>query len=413
MPYILNKTNGVIVATIQDASLDISSTSLTFVGRNYSGYGEVQNENFLRLLENFANTSAPKKPIDGQIWFDTLNKKLNVYDGSNWKLMGIVEVDSDNPSIKKNPTIGDLWFNKSEQQLFVYNGSEYSLIGPSTGADTRAQWRGSYEYGDLDGLTTPKYNIKAVVGTNNDVVAIVAAEEITLVNGSDSYALYPNQEKLYRGINLYGADPYTGSSESAGNYFWGTAAHTLQANTSTKTENVIFDDLGTSGNYPVVFLNTGTNGVYSPAYIDNAFYYNPSTNTLAADNFEGTLADLAERYAADENYELGTVVVIGGINEVTVTSIKGNTAVVGPVSKNPAYKMNSEAGTDETHPYIALKGRVPCKVVGRIDKGDLLVTSAYPGYATIYENADHPSAVFGKALGSQPEGFGVIEVLII
>jgi hypothetical protein len=412
MPYILNKTNGVVVATIQDASLDLS-TSLTFVGKNYSGYGEVQNENFLRLLENFSNTSAPKKPLEGQIWFDNLNKKMNVYDGSAWKLMGIIEVDSENPGTKKSPTAGDLWFNKREQQLFVYNGLEYVLIGPSTGADTRAQWKGSYEYGDLEGLGTPKYNIKAVVGTNNDVVAIVAAEEITLIEGSDSYALYPNQEKLYRGINLYGADPYSGSSEISGNYFWGTAAHTLNANTATKAESVIFDDLGSSGNYPVVFLNTGTNGVFSPAYIDNAFYYNPSTNTLAADNFDGTLADLAERYESDADYELGSVLVIGGIKEVTVTSIKGNTAVIGPVSKNPAFKMNSEAGPDETHPYIALKGRVPCKVVGRIEKGDLLVTSAYPGYATIYEHADHPSAVFGKALGSQSEGFGVIEVLII
>jgi hypothetical protein len=412
MPYILNKTNGVVVATIQDASLDLS-TSLTFVGKNYSGYGEVQNENFLRLLENFSNATAPKKPLEGQVWFDSLNKKMNVYDGSAWKLMGIVEVDSDNPGSKKSPTAGDLWFDKREQQLFVYNGNEYVLIGPSTGADTRAQWKGSYEFSDLEGLGTPKYNIKAVVGTNNDVVAIVAAEEITLIEGSDSYALYPNQEKLYRGINLYGADPYSGSSEISGNYFWGTAAHTLNANTATKAENVIFNSLGSSGNYPVPFLNTGTNGVFSPAYIDNAFYYNPSTNTLAADNFDGTLADLAERYESDSIYDDGTVVVIGGINEVTVTSVKGNTAVIGPVSKNPAFKMNSEAGPDETHPYIALKGRVPCKVVGRIEKGDLLVTSAYPGYATVYENADHPSAVFGKALGSQSEGFGVIEVLII
>jgi hypothetical protein len=188
---------------------------------------------------------------------------------------------------------------------------------------------------------------------------------------------------------------------------------TIGKGTNSLNENTALGVNALFGNNSGAGANTGTNGVFSPVYIDNAFYYNPSTNTLAADNFEGTLADLAERYAADENYELGTVVVIGGIKEVTVTSIKGNTAVVGPVSKNPAYKMNSEAGTDETHPYIALKGRVPCKVVGKIDKGDLLVTSAYPGYATIYENADHSSAVFGKALGSQTEGFGVIEVLII
>jgi hypothetical protein len=74
--------------------------------------------------------------------------------------------------------------------------------------------------------------------------------------------------------------------------------------------------------------------------------------------------------------------------------------------------MNSEAGSDETHPYIALKGRVPCKVVGYVKKGDLVVTSSTPGYgcAAISVSA---GAIIGKALGSQSEGFGIIEVLVV
>jgi hypothetical protein len=76
--------------------------------------------------------------------------------------------------------------------------------------------------------------------------------------------------------------------------------------------------------------------------------------------------------------------------------------------------MNSEAGTDETHPYIALKGRVPCRVEGLINKGDLLVTSAYPGYATAWLGGSAPDGtVIAKALGTQSEGFGVIEVLVV
>jgi hypothetical protein len=74
--------------------------------------------------------------------------------------------------------------------------------------------------------------------------------------------------------------------------------------------------------------------------------------------------------------------------------------------------MNSEAGTDKTHPYIALKGRVPCKVAGYIEKGDLLVTSAHPGYAVAAKSVAAGS-VIGKALGGQSEGFGVIEVLVV
>ena len=77
MPYIINKSNGIVITTVQDASLD-QTTDLTFVGKNYAGYGEVQNENFLKLLENFSNISAPEKPILGQLWYNTQDKSLNV-----------------------------------------------------------------------------------------------------------------------------------------------------------------------------------------------------------------------------------------------------------------------------------------------------------------------------------------------
>jgi hypothetical protein len=75
--------------------------------------------------------------------------------------------------------------------------------------------------------------------------------------------------------------------------------------------------------------------------------------------------------------------------------------------------MNSEAGSDETHPFIALKGRVFCKVVGSINKGDLLVTSTFPGYAACWASYAEEGSVIGKALGTQSEGFGVIEVLVV
>jgi hypothetical protein len=107
------------------------------------------------------------------------------------------------------------------------------------------------------------------------------------------------------------------------------------------------------------------------------------------------------------------VVVIGGDYEVTVTNECASTAVAGIVSKNPAYMMNSAAGSDQTHPYIALKGRVPCKIVGQVNMGDLLVTSVHPGYACAWQPGDSPNAVIGKALRSQSEGFGVIEVLVV
>jgi hypothetical protein len=123
-------------------------------------------------------------------------------------------------------------------------------------------------------------------------------------------------------------------------------------------------------------------------------------------------ADLAERYAADTAYDVGTVVVIGGIAEVTVTNQHADTRAAGVVSTNPAYMMNSDAGNDQSHPYIALKGRVPCKVQGRISKGDMLVTSQVYGHACAWAPGDNPNAVIGKALGENSEGLGIIEIKI-
>jgi hypothetical protein len=413
MPYIINKTNGTIVATVQDASLD-TTTDLTFVGRNYAGYGEVQNENFLKLLENFADTSAPIKPIDGQLWFDTANKRINSYDGKSWKSIANLEIASDNPgTATKVFEQGDLWFDSTEEQLYVYNGSDFILVGPPTGADTRAQWRGSFEY-NISESRIPKYNIKAVVGATNEVIAIVSSDTYTLdpENISSSYPIYPTTTKVVKGITLNGADAETGSSEEVGVYFWGTARHASVANTATVAINLDTSVIATNAQFDVPFKNT--NGLYT----STGFKYNPSTDTLTADFFDGIAtsayyADLAERYEADAEYEPGTVVIIGGEKEVTITDRYADTRVAGVVSTNPAFLMNKDAGTDKTHPAIALKGRVPCKVVGTIRKGDLLVTSKYPGYAASCNGRPDVGTVIGKALANQDQGFGVIEILVI
>lgn len=411
--YILNKTNGSIIATVQDATID-TSTDLIFVGRNYAAYGEIQNENFVKLLENFSNRTSPSKPIEGQIWYDSDNKHLNVYDSSNWKSIACLEIRSENPINIVVPTTGDLWYNNIEQQLHVFNGSSYTLIGPPIGADSNAGWRGDFESADGQNKI---YNTKAVI--NGEVIATVSDQPYTLnTTLSGNYTIYSSNPKLYKGINLKHADPVTGVSEHKGVYFWGSAAHALRANTATYAAGFA-TTIDTVNKYnPVTFLNTAsvTDGTIS---IDYGFTYNPSTHYVKATRFEGVAtsalyADLAERYEADTIYEPGTVLVIGGEKEVTISTLYADTKVVGIVSTNPAYMMNSEAGTDETHPYIALKGRVPCRVEGVINRGDLLVTSAYPGYATAWLGGSAPDGtVIAKALGTQSEGFGIIEVLVV
>lgn len=136
-------------------------------------------------------------------------------------------------------------------------------------------------------------------------------------------------------------------------------------------------------------------------------------NTIYGHTVEATYADLAERYSADAPYEPGTVLVFGGEAEVTTTTMLSDTKVVGIVSTDPALKMNSSAGNSQTHPYIALKGRVPCKVIGKIEKGDLLVTSSTPGYAKASLGVPMIGTVIGKAIEAKSgTGEGIIEVFV-
>jgi hypothetical protein len=123
-------------------------------------------------------------------------------------------------------------------------------------------------------------------------------------------------------------------------------------------------------------------------------------------------ADLAERYHADDEYEFGTVLVVGGDAEVTTTTIRADIKVAGVVSQNPAYMMNSAAGDNKTHPYIALKGRVFCKVTGIVHKGDLLVSSTMLGHAELYKEGDSPCAVIGKALEYFSGHSGIVEIKV-
>jgi hypothetical protein len=131
------------------------------------------------------------------------------------------------------------------------------------------------------------------------------------------------------------------------------------------------------------------------------------TSTLQA-----TYADIAERYEADQQYSTGTVMIIGGSKEITVTSARACPSVAGIISTKPAFKMNYEAGNDDTHPYIALKGRVPCKVIAPVHKGDRLVTSSTEGYAEAFKEGDSPNAVLGIALEDWFGEPGVIEVMV-
>ncbi len=126
MAYQINKTSGALLVNLADGQIDVSSTDITLIGRNYTGFGESINENFVKMLENFANPSAPPNPLAGQIWWDTATSRLNVYTGTNWTTGGGPIVQPTQPSM----VAGDLWINNDANQMYFYDGTDLELAGP-------------------------------------------------------------------------------------------------------------------------------------------------------------------------------------------------------------------------------------------------------------------------------------------
>ena len=128
MAYQINKTDGTIAATVADGQIDQLSTDLTLIGKNYSGFGEALNENFIKLLENFSSTTQPTRPIRGQIWFDVQELKLKVYNGIEFVPVSSATISNTQPSTL---AIGDLWFDNVDGQLYFFDGDSPILLGPS------------------------------------------------------------------------------------------------------------------------------------------------------------------------------------------------------------------------------------------------------------------------------------------
>lgn len=126
MSYKLNKTDGSLLVDLIDGQIDIETTDLTLVGRNYSGFGEFLNENYIKLLENFSNSSAPGNPLEGQIWYDTSTNRLKVYNGETFNIAGGPIVSPTQPQM----VAGDQWINNSTKQIFFNDGNDTYLTGP-------------------------------------------------------------------------------------------------------------------------------------------------------------------------------------------------------------------------------------------------------------------------------------------
>jgi hypothetical protein len=191
MSYKVNKTNGDLLVDLLDGTIDEDTTNLTLIGRNYTGFGELLNENFIKLLENFANVDAPESAIAGQVWYDTTTQKLKVYNGDKWVEAGSPFVQGETPQM----VAGDLWINNSTNQFHFYDGEDLVLVGP---VYTAQQGKSGFE-------------VASIRDTQNRLRSIVnlwVAGSLTAVISNLTFTPLPGEEitgisgDVQKGINV-------------------------------------------------------------------------------------------------------------------------------------------------------------------------------------------------------------------
>jgi hypothetical protein len=215
MAYQVNRYNGAFLVSVADGTID-STTNIRFVGKNYAGYGQVQNENFLHLLEHFAGAVQPSKPLAGQLWYDSTDRKIKVYDGTRFRPVGGANATATAPL---GLSAGEFWFDSLAQQLYCWTGSEYTLIGPESPSTLGETSVTSLTVKDDGNENKTIARIKA----GGVDIAIISKDTFNLSNADKT--ILPNFGRIKKGITLIGTDNDDGvTSTASGAVIWGTAS---------------------------------------------------------------------------------------------------------------------------------------------------------------------------------------------
>jgi len=501
MAYKINNTFGTLLVTLADGTIDVATTDLTLIGKGYAGFGERLNENLVKLLENFNNTTAPSNKVQGQLWYDKTNNQLNVYTGSKFKPVGSTSNSATAPA---NAVQGDMWFDTTNTQLYVYTGSAWTLIGPTTvsgsgvtqvitespedntgvkrnilklvtndtvvgivsdlaftpsatealgsalisaGFSTVAQgiqlstsvasakFRGTATDSDALGgvaaanflrsdsadTTTGRLTVQTDdgirLGAGNDVTMSLSTDDFTIaqttqdkdiiftvndggttkealrITGStgriehlrvgdltvDGTNTIVNTSTLSVEDNIIELNRNISSNAGMPNY---TGLKVNRGELSSATEQNLYwvwdetfaDDgsttYGNAGGAWTAFKSAQTDTeLEAPTLVDIR------ANVVHATTTSAMYADLAERYETDIPVEVGDVVILGGEAEITKCEDELSDAVFGVISESPAFLMNAQAGNNDSHPMVALKGRVMVKLQGTGKAGDRVVSA--------------------------------------
>jgi hypothetical protein len=245
MAYKVDKFNGTFLVNVADGSID-TTTDLRFIGKNYAGYGEVQNENFLHLMENFANTAPPPKAQIGQIWYDSTStvKKIKFWDGTQWKVASGALSQGTPPA---GLTAGELWFDTTTNQVSVWTGTNFVLVGPESTPE-------------LESTATFSEIVKDIFDINHTILRVNVQDTTVMVFSSTEFDIrsgYPWAQGRFSKIKKGSTLAFTSTAGISQNdfIFWGTAS-AAKGILGPSNTFLDFADLVTQSEYGV-FLDSG------------------------------------------------------------------------------------------------------------------------------------------------------------
>ena len=403
MAYTIVKSDGTVLTTIADGTINTTSTSLGLPGRNYAGYGQALDTNFVHTVENFADTVPPPNPLRGQLWYNTNNSTIYVCptDGESNALawLALTATSSGgNTSFGAVTVTGNLSSNNlsaiNEVTANVFtagyltisanaNIAQANITAATIGTlTTTAITTGS---ATTAGTLTGVWTINGSAGGNNANAVVFNTGGIYINNTGNLFGIRTDKYMYANGDPISFAGTYSNTNVASYLTVYGGNILTVQTQATVVTTGANTTAGTLTGNWTL----------------------------SAGSRMQATYADLAERFAADEEYAPGTVVQLGGDKEITAVQYELSDDIFGVISDTAAYLMNSGAGDDKTHPPVAVSGRVQVKVTGKISKGQRLVSAgvgiargANPGEASAFNT-------IGRALEDKTtDDAGFVEAIV-
>jgi hypothetical protein len=318
MPYTINKFNNEPLVVLEDGTID-TSTSIGLVGRNYVGYGETQNENFVWMLENFANEFPPSRPLKGQTWFNNSINILHVYDGDKWTIVGSAVLDDTPPDA---PSDGSLWLKTPANTLHIWADGNWRFIGPETAEGFGITRAVSTTILDSDNVSRPI--IKLMV--NDGVIGIISATAF-LINPSNTIVGFNN---LSAGLNL------SSSTVVRGNLL-GNSATTTRLLTARTINGVLFD-----GTQNITISSSTTNTLKKGTYLTGDNFNGSTETTWAVDASSANQAGKIVARNSSGGFSAGVISadLMGNVTAASGTStfdiVQANTFIGATLSGNAA-----------------------------------------------------------------------------